>query len=146
AYHEPQGVLDLDRDSGRRCELNRMGIAELQHELLAIHLRAIARSYDLEHLAESGGYAGHHVLNEGTHGAEGGVTGQLLRRNLGLAIRYLHVGSLEDGHLELTLGALDMHALVSHLDRHAIGNHNRALTDSRHVRPLPNLTHEFATE
>src|SRR5262245_24868891 len=61
ADREARGVLDLDRDARRRIDVHRMAEAQLQHELLALHRRAVAGADALQRLAEARRDAGHHV-------------------------------------------------------------------------------------
>src|SRR5687768_5173981 len=46
-------ALDRDRDSRRRLELDRVAEADLQRQLLPGHLRAVARTRDLERLGKA---------------------------------------------------------------------------------------------
>ena len=74
-------AFDLDRDALGRHELDRVRVAELQHQLLAVHLRAVAGADDLQRLAEARRHAGHHVLDVRAHRAERRVARDPLGRD-----------------------------------------------------------------
>src|SRR6185437_12940081 len=63
------GDLDLARD--RKGHV--VAVAELQHQVLALHRGAIADTLDLEALGEALGDAGHHVVDGGAHRAPMGT-------------------------------------------------------------------------
>src|SRR5690349_17068780 len=57
-------VLDLERDALGRVDLDRVAVAEVERELLAVLRRAIADAGDLEALAVAVGHADDHVVDE----------------------------------------------------------------------------------
>ena len=59
------GVLHLEGDAGRRVDLDRVAVAQVELELAADQLGAVADAGDLEALAVAGGHAGDHVGDQG---------------------------------------------------------------------------------
>src|SRR6516225_12318453 len=140
ADREARGVLDLDRDARRRNELHRMAEAQLQHELLALHGRAVARADDLQRLAEARGHAEHHVRDLRAHGAVRRIARELLRAHLHLVALDHDGGAGEDGVRQLRLGALHLHGAAAHRHGHTGRDRDGLLADSRHLDALPYQT------
>src|SRR5262245_16214664 len=140
ADREARGILHLDRDARRRIEMHGMAEAQLQHELLALHRRAIAGADDLQRLAEAGRDAGHHVRDLRAHGAERRVPRDLLGAHLHFVPLDHDGGAGEDGVRQLRLGALHLHGAAGH--RHGDPGRDRdgLLADSRHLDALPYQT------
>src|SRR5262249_37687742 len=64
----PGRALGRERDALGRRELDRVRVPELQHELLAVHVGAVTRTHDFEHLLEAGRHARDHVRQVGAGG------------------------------------------------------------------------------
>ena len=84
------------------CVIDVVAVAELQAQVLALGLGAIADAGDLEHLGEALGHAGDEVLHVGARHAPGGAVA-------------LRVG--ERGHADLALADLIFHEVVEQLHR-----------------------------
>src|SRR6476619_776583 len=127
----------LEADAVGRLDVDRVAEAELQLQILALHLRAVADALDLQALLEPLGDAGDHVGDQ--------RPGQPVQRTVRPA-----VGRPGDGHVAVVLGhrdlrvdalrqlalrALDGHAAPA--DRHldAGGDGNGFLTDAAHGSP-----------
>ena len=113
-----------------------MGVANVQHELLALHLRPVANADDLEVLREAGGRSDDHVVDE--------RTGEAVQRTVALIIARTLDGEntvvlLEDHVLrnllrQLALGAFHGHN-IRFIDRdcHSGRNADRKFSDTRHL-------------
>ena len=58
------GTFDGEGDAGRGRHHHRVGEAERELQVRALHLRAVADALDFEHFGETGRNAGHHVVQE----------------------------------------------------------------------------------
>src|SRR6185503_15296244 len=61
---EPRRVLDLEADPGRRVDLDRVAVAQVELELLAVERGTVADAGDLEALAVAVGHPDDHVVHE----------------------------------------------------------------------------------
>src|SRR5688572_9641274 len=143
-------ALGRKRDALGRRELDRVRVAELQDELLAVHVGAITGAGDLERLLEARVDAGDHVRQVGAHGA------------VDRGVRALVLGVLDDhrdvltlpgqadarrqDHAQLALGALDLEGPAGLLQGDPGGEFDDLLAHSRHGGPLPDLRQELAAE
>ena len=112
-----------------------MGIADLEHQRVAVLRRAIADARDLEVLPEPLGHPDDHVAEERARQAVERLVLADLARPLD---EELPIGLLEDhllvqAALQLALRPLDQHQVaVGDLHRHVLGDLDRLLPDPRH--------------
>src|SRR6185369_7888366 len=129
---ELRGVLDLEADSRRRVDLDRVAVAEVQLQLATDECCTIADAGDLERLAVARGHPDDHVVDERARQAVELLVGLGLRRaghDDGIAV----AGDPDLGvqlAREAALGSLDRD--VPAVDRHVDpgGNGNWQASDS----------------
>jgi hypothetical protein len=120
-------LVDRDVDPGRDVEHHHVRVAQREHHLLALDLRAVADADDVEVLAEALGDTDDHVVDERP------------RQPVERAVLALVVGALDhepavllaegdglgDGALEGALGTLDRDAVAVDLDLDAARHRDR---------------------
>jgi len=128
-------VLHVDGDALRRLEADRVRVAEVQHQLLALLGDAVAHADELEVLGETLVHALDHVGDEAAHQAVERTVPEVLRRSLEdeLAVVLLDRDLGRQGALELALRTLDLHVPGRERDRHVRRHLDRELSDSRQL-------------
>src|SRR6185503_4652946 len=133
-HREPGRILDLEADPGRRIDLDRVAVAQVELELAPDESRTIADAGDLQRLAVAGSHPDDHVVDQ--------RPGQAVQLPVGLGLRRAGhhdlVALAGDAHLgmelprEAALGALDRD--IPAVDRHVDpgGHGNGQASDSRH--------------
>src|SRR6185503_4702772 len=142
-HREMRRVLDLEADAGRRVDLDRVAVAQVELELPPDERCTIADAGDLEWLAVARGHADDHVVDE----RPGQAVELLVRLRLGWAADHDLVAVAGDADLgvelagEAALGTLDRD--VPAVDRHIDpgGHGDGQASDSRHraTRRTPGL-------
>src|SRR6187397_2827790 len=134
-------VLDLERNALGRVDLDRVAVAQVERELLAVLRRAIADAGDLEALAVAVGHADDHVVHERPGQAVELLVDLLLGRSGDddRAVLAAHGDVRVQLPRELALGTLDRDrpAVDRHVD--AGGDGDGKATDSRHRPVLPDV-------
>src|SRR5581483_1881231 len=134
-------IGQFHRDALRRWHLDRIGVADRQHQFLLVHAGLIADALDLEALFVSLGDALDHVGHERTRQAVqravlAFVIGADDGNGLGLVVNLDFHGRVRR-ELELALGPLDLDLAVGHLHLDAAGNRYGLFTDPGHALSLP---------
>src|SRR5262245_52496748 len=141
-------VLDFEADPGRRVDLDRVAVAQVELELLADLRRAITDTGDLERLAIAVGHADDHVAHE----RPGQAVKLLVRLLLGRAGDHELVVLAADRHIGVQVtgeGALGtLHRERAPIDRHVDTRRdgNGQATNSRHRSGLPDVREDFAAQ
>src|SRR5262245_28138296 len=144
AHRDVRLLVDRDVDPGGDVEHDRVRVAQGEHNLFALDLRAVADADDVELPLEAVGHAGDGVRHETSRQAVQLLQLRVLARGLR---NEMAVGQLEvDAHgmrlTQFTLRALHLNRAVNHLDGDALGNRDRLLSNSRHKRKLASMKFE----
>src|SRR6185295_16481300 len=129
-------------------ELDGVRIAELKHDFLPLHFRAVADADDVELALEALAHALDVVRHERAHEAveRAGLALVVTTLELHDVVLDVHGDARDDGGLERALGALhdDRIAVLAHF--HAFRQGDLFLSDTRHGLSLPDLAEHFATD
>src|SRR5215207_7864693 len=141
-------VLDFEADPGRRRDLDRVAVAQVELQLLADLRSAVSDAGDLERLAIAVGHPDDHVVDERPGQAVELLVGLLLGR----ARDDQAIVLAGDRHVRMqlprqrALGALDRERAP--VDRHidARRDGDGKATNSRHRPGLPDVREDFAAQ
>src|SRR4051794_38576273 len=127
-------LVDLGVDAFRELEHDRVRVAEREMQLAAFRFGAVADAVDLEHAAEAGADARHHVRDELASEA---VRAPCLARVVATSEAHVPLGDLHldvrtDARAKLPLGAGDAHLVVLDRERHAGRQRDGLFADTRH--------------
>src|SRR5712671_4812353 len=127
-----------DRDAGRDRIDHVMAVAERDLQILALHRRAIADAGDLELPLAALGDAGDQVGDQRARGAphRARALGLVARVDLDAALVHLGGDFLGQHEFEGAFRPLHLHGLALDARRHAAGDRDRLLADTRHVGSL----------
>src|SRR6266542_5048747 len=136
-HGHPRRILELEADPLGRLDLDRMAVAQVELQLVAHLLGAVAHAGDLEALAIAGRDAGDHVGDQ----RPGEAVKLLVHLRLGRAAD--HDGAVLRGHdhvgmelpAERATGTVDGDRASLDGDLHPVRDRDGQATDTRHIRP-----------
>src|SRR3954447_8885348 len=142
-----RGLGHLELDALRRLDRDRVRVAELQLEVLALQRGAVADALDLEGLGEPGGdaldHVGHQRARQPVQGAVLAAVGRAADEQLAVLLLDRDVAVLALGQVTARAGHADDLGLDG--DGHAVGNGNGLAADAAHGC-LPDLRHDLAAD